>query len=86
MTQQQIAPSTLDRAKTFAATVVASMKAQGYRHIEYILTSDQLKIVASATDKAPKTEYLSIPMLTQTLPSPIRLRLEPHETPRRFVL
>lgn len=86
MTQQLPAPSAMDRAKTLAATVVASMKAQGYRHIEYILTSDQLKVVASATDKAPKTEYLSIPMLTQTLPSPIRLRVEPQETPRRFVL
>lgn len=86
MTQQQTPPCPMDRAKNLAATVVASMKAQGYRHIEYILTSDQIKVVASATDKAPKSEYLTIPMLTQPLPSPIRLRVEPQETPRRFIL
>ncbi|MCP4819085.1 MAG: hypothetical protein GY883_07845 [Shimia sp.] len=79
-------PTHMQRAKNLASTVVASMKAQGYRHIEYILTDNQLRVIASASDKAPKTEYLSVPMGPHTLPSTINLRLEQPETPRRFVL
>lgn len=81
-----VAPTKMERAIELASTVVASMQAQGYHEIEYIMTEDLLKVVASASAKAPKTEYLSIPMLTQVTPSPISLRLEQPETPRRFIL
>lgn len=51
----------LERAKRLAERVVATMRAQGYRDIEYILTDSQLKVVASASEKMPQTLYLNVP-------------------------
>ncbi len=51
----------MQRAKQLAERVVMSMRQQGYQDIEYILTECQLKVVASATGKAPRTQYLSMP-------------------------
>jgi len=51
----------MDRGKRLAARIVASMEAQGYMDIEYILTGQQLKIVASKYDGAPQTTYLTLP-------------------------
>ncbi|MBO9473484.1 hypothetical protein J7413_08045 [Shimia sp. R10_1] len=68
----------LNRAKRLAERVVSAMRAQGYQDIEYILTDCQLTVVASASGKMPKTEYLSVP---HTLTRP---RSMPY--PHRFVL
>lgn len=54
-------PSMRSRAKKLAERIVASMQAQGYLDIEYILTEGQLKIVASKTGGAPQTLYLMLP-------------------------
>lgn len=51
----------MPRAKQLAERVVTSMRQQGYQDIEYILTECQLKVVASATGKAPRTQYFSMP-------------------------
>lgn len=53
--------SALERAKRLAARVVSSMQAQGYQDIEYILTDCQLTVVASASGKMPRTQYLTLP-------------------------
>lgn len=52
---------TMERAKQLAERVVSSMRQQGFQDIEYILTECQLKVVASASGKAPRTQYLSMP-------------------------
>ena len=75
----------MTRAKQLAERIVASMQAQGYRDIEYILTECQLKIVANSTGKAPRTQYLSLPTswaTPQVQPSPGANRAPA----RRFVL
>ncbi len=70
----------VDRALELAERVVASMQAQGYRNIEYVLTECHLKVSASPSDKAPRTQYLNL-----SLPSGLkRPRSAPLE--RRFVL
>ena len=51
----------MQRAKQLAERIVASMRAQGYLNIEYILTERQLKIVASTSDGSPQTTYLTLP-------------------------
>lgn len=51
----------MQRAKQLAERIVSSMRAQGYLNIEYILTERQLKIVASKSDGAPQTTYLTLP-------------------------
>ncbi|MBO6897760.1 MAG: hypothetical protein JJ868_10360 [Shimia sp.] len=51
----------MQRAKQLAERIVASMRAQGYLNIEYILTERQLKIVASKSDGSPQTTYLTLP-------------------------
>lgn len=53
--------SMMSRAKRLAERIVASMRAQGYLNIEYILTERQLKIVASKCDGTPQTTYVSLP-------------------------
>ncbi|MBO9397466.1 hypothetical protein J7399_14120 [Shimia sp. R9_1] len=68
----------LDRAKRLAERVVTSMQAQGYQDIEYILTDCQLTVVASASGKMPKTQYLTLPHGSR------RERKAPYE--HRFVL
>jgi len=57
-------PSMMSRAKQLAQRIVASMQAQGYLNIEYILTERQLKIVASKTDGKPQTAYVMLPSST----------------------
>jgi len=51
----------MQRAKQLAERIVASMRAQGFLNIEYILTERQLKIVASKSDGSPQTTYLTLP-------------------------
>jgi hypothetical protein len=51
----------MQRAKQLAERIVASMRAQGYLNIEYILTERQLKIVASKSDGSRQTTYLTLP-------------------------
>ena len=60
----QLLPSRMSRAKQLAEVIVASMQAQGYLNIEYILTERQLKIVASKTDGTPQTAYVMLPSST----------------------
>lgn len=72
----------MQRAKHLAERVVTSMRQQGYQDIEYILTECQLKVVASATGKAPRTQYLSMP--TSSFGG--ERNAEPPAPKRRFVL
>ncbi|WP_412550132.1 hypothetical protein [Shimia sp. MIT910701] len=60
----QLLPSMMSRAKQLAERIVASIQAQGYLNIEYILTERQLKIVASKTDGTPQTAYVMLPSST----------------------
>ncbi|MGR3712210.1 MAG: hypothetical protein ACU0A6_03695 [Shimia sp.] len=78
--------STLSQAEKLADRVAASMQAQGYQEIEYVLSECQLKIVASAPGSKNRTQYLVLPTNTQPSGGQVAVGAHPKMTSRRFVL
>ncbi|KPA22749.1 hypothetical protein shim_10370 [Shimia sp. SK013] len=78
--------TTLRRAEALAERVTASMQAQGYQEIEYVLTECHLKIVASAPGTSARTQYLILPTASTTFGGHVALGPNPKLSGRRFIL